>query len=157
MNERLLASMLCSFAFIISACAGDAIRTMEHTQDPQAPSGLIGAVWQVEDIDSGGIIDSSHVTLQLSGEGRINGNTGCNQYFGSVNVGPGTFQVDIAGSTRRACVPAIMHQEQQFLQALHDVRRYDMDEEFLRLYDEAGVQRLRLIRSREDPAGAPAP
>ena len=157
MNERLVASMLCGLLLIITACAGDETRTMDPTQDQQEPAGLIGPVWQVEDIDNGGIIDSSHVTLQLSAEGRVNGYTGCNQYFGSVNMEAGSFQVDNTGSTRRACVPAIMQQEQQFLQALHDVRRYEMDGEFLRLYDETGVQRLRMIQSREDPARAPAP
>ncbi|MCB1844086.1 MAG: META domain-containing protein [Halioglobus sp.] len=152
-----IAGPLCGLVLIITGCAGEpatAIGNMNNTEDTGA---LAGVVWQLEDIDRGGIVDSSQVTMQLSGDGGINGFTGCNQYFGSVKIGASTFQVDGTGSTRRACVPAIMQQEHRFLRALQDVRRYVMDGEFLRLYDEAGGQRLRMIRSSEEPARALAP
>lgn len=121
----------------------------ESTHTRETSADLFDTVWQVEDIDRGGIIDRSHITIEMSGEGRIAGSTGCNQYFGSLTVEATAFQVENAGSTRKACAPALMQQEQRFLQALQDVRRYEIDGEFVSLYDEAGKQRIRMIRTGE--------
>ncbi len=137
---------------LLVACSGEPGTDGEPvTGAADAPS-LFDAVWQIEDIDEGGVIDRSHITMQLSREGRVAGSTGCNRYFGSVIVGDGTIKVDGVGSTRMACVPAIMQQEQRFLQALQDLRRYAIDGDLVRLFDDAGDQRLRMIRTDERPS-----
>lgn len=139
---------------MLAACSDEPGTDDGSVTDVQDSSSLFDVVWQIEDVDSGGVIDRSHITMQLLREGRIAGSTGCNQYFGSVDVGGGTIQVDGVGSTRKACVPAIMQQEQRFLKALHDMRRYEIDGDLVRLYDDAGVQRLRMIRSDEKTSPA---
>jgi len=144
--------LLSALILFVTGCAGCLVQDSEIVQQPSGPQALFDVVWQVEDIDRGGIIDSSHITMQMSEEGRIAGSTGCNQYFGTLTVGQTSFEVSGAGSTRRACVPAIMQQETRFLQALHDVRRYEIDGDFVRLYDESGDERMRMIWTTEQSA-----
>jgi heat shock protein HslJ/membrane-bound inhibitor of C-type lysozyme len=136
---------------LLMACSGEPGTDDESMTRVEDAPNLFDVVWQIEDIDNGGVIDRSHITMQLLREGRIAGSTGCNQYFGSVTVEAGTIEVDGVGSTRKACLPAIMQQEQRFLQALQDLRRYEIDGDLARLYDEAGDLRLRMIRTDEKP------
>ena len=133
----------------LTACSGGGELPDASTNKPIAPEDLLNIEWQIEDIDGGGIIDRSMVTMQIVEEGRVSGSTGCNQYFGNLTLDASAFRVEGAGSTRKACVPAIMHQEQRFLSALQDVRRYAVDGEFIRLYDESDTERLRMIRKSE--------
>ena len=120
------------------------------------PRNLAGTVWRVEDIDEGGIIDDSMVTMQLDDDDRIAGSTGCNRYFGGVTIDGGRISASAVGSTRRACAPALMDQEQRFLEALDSVVRFEVDSDtWLLLFDADGRQRLKLIEIESDPtAGA---
>ncbi|MEE4282943.1 MAG: META domain-containing protein, partial [Pseudomonadales bacterium] len=115
-----------------------------------------GVLWQVEDIDGGGIIDSSHMTLQIADDTGISGSTGCNRYFGAVVIAGSAFEADAIGTTRMACAPALMQQEQRFVQALQAVRRFELSGDFLLLYDESQVLRLRLIAT-DEPGPTTAP
>ena len=142
--------LLILIAFLSTACDG--------TYGGGTAISLDGTLWQVEDIDEGGIIDRSHVTLEFPGGGQLGGSTGCNRYFGTLVIDGESFSVDGTGSTRRACVPAIMQQEQRFLTALSDARTYGVkDELWLELYDAEGKRRIRAIRIEEEAAMDDAP
>lgn len=64
----------------------------------EVPSSLAGTMWQVEDIDEGGIIDRSHVTLEFESDERVAGTTGCNRYFGTLQIDGSLFAVSGAGN-----------------------------------------------------------
>lgn len=81
-----------------------------------------GPEWVVEDIDGGGIIDFSRVTLSFGAQGRISGLAGCNRYTGAYRQVGDTLQVSGLASTNRACVPALMDQEDRFLKVLGSAR-----------------------------------
>lgn len=117
------------------------------------PAELAASAWQVENIDERGIIDRSMVTLALDDDGRIAGSAGCNRYFGTLYVDGDVFTVSGIGSTRRACVAALMNQEQRFLRALEDAARYALDAVGrLEIYDGAGARRLVAVALENDPA-----
>ena len=141
-------SRLFAAVFIVLLAAG-----CDGMGGDSSPPPLAGTLWQVEDIDGGGIIDRSNITLEFPGNTEIAGSTGCNRYFGSLAVGGDRFAVSGTGSTRRACVPAIMEQEQRFLAALQDAATYAVeDDTWLDLFDAAGDRRVRAIRVEEEPA-----
>jgi heat shock protein HslJ/uncharacterized lipoprotein YbaY len=88
---------------------------------------LQGAEWVVDDIDGGGIIDRSRVTIQFGDDGRVSGRSGCNQYSGPYRVGGESLEITDLAGTLMACVPALNEQEGRFLQILADARTFALD------------------------------
>lgn len=72
------------------------------------------------------LIDSSHLTMTLGSDGRAYGNAGCNHWFAPYTLDAHRIEFGPVGSTRKLCAPALMEQEQRFLQALDKVERWDI-------------------------------
>ena len=121
---------------------------------------LSGSHWQVESINQAGIIDFSHVTLNVSGDiSKISGSTGCNQYSGALNVANANkafsaesnaqpFSADKILLTRKMCAPALMKQEQGFVDALASSKTYAiLDNTWLVLYDSNDNETVKAIIS----------
>ncbi|NGP52900.1 META domain-containing protein [Thioalkalivibrio sp. XN8] len=89
---------------------------------------LAGREWVVEDLDGGGIIDRSRVTLVFdAAERRVHGRASCNTYTGGfVLTGEGLSFGNVA-ATRMACPEALMNQERKFFRILEGVNRFDID------------------------------
>lgn len=55
----------------------------------------------------------------------MSGSTGCNQYFGTyAEMQANRIDIDIAGSSRKACAGPIMAQERKYLDALAGTHTY---------------------------------
>lgn len=93
--------------------------------DPQRL--LQGVEWVVEDINHGGIIDSSRITINFLPEGRVAGRASCNNYMGSYQLTGEGLSFGQAASTMMACAPALMNQERAFLQVLAEVNSFDIN------------------------------
>ncbi|MBA1194768.1 META domain-containing protein [Pseudomonas entomophila] len=90
------------------------------------------------------LMDNSHLTLTLGSDNRAYGNAGCNHWFAPYTLDGDRLTFGPPGSTRKLCAPAIMEQEQRFLDALPKVQRWDTSAEGqLRLWTGVG-QPLRL-------------
>ncbi|HEX8595318.1 MAG TPA: META domain-containing protein [Pseudomonas sp.] len=72
------------------------------------------------------LIDSSHLTMTLGADGRAYGTAGCNHWFAPYTLDDKSINFGTVGSTRKRCAPALMEQEQRFLQALDKVQRWDI-------------------------------
>jgi heat shock protein HslJ len=72
------------------------------------------------------LMDYSHLTLTLAADGRAYGNAGCNHWFAPYQLDGNKLSFGKIGSTRKRCAPALMEQEQRFLQALGEVERWDI-------------------------------
>lgn len=95
--------------------------------------------YQVEWIGERPLIDNSHLTITLGRDGRAYGNAGCNHWFASYELKDDRISFGPAGSTRKMCAPALMEQEQRFLDALPGVQRWDFSAiEQLRLWPAEG-------------------
>lgn len=104
-----------------------------------------GRAYRVEWIGERPLIDSSHLTITFEQDGRAYGTGGCNHWFAGYGVEDGILRFSQIGSTRRACAPALMEQEQRFFEALGAVRRWDRSSlGELRLWPEQGKP-LRLL------------
>ncbi len=143
MRQTLSGLLLVILAGIITGCASENTAQAEEAE----PVELTG-LWQVEDIDESGVIDRTMVTLQLEGDNKITGSTGCNRYTGDVNTNDSNFVVANVVSTRRACVPAVSSQEQRFLTALNEASHYEIKSStWLVVFDASDKQRLKLIKA----------
>lgn len=131
----------------VSACSpSSSPSSFEEKAEVEAATLTLDGTWQVEDIDNGGIIDNSMITMQFGDDNRIAGSTGCNQYSGNLMSANHTFTVSKVISTRKGCPSAIASQEQRFLAALSSATRYEFKSgTWLVIYDNEDNQRLKLI------------
>jgi heat shock protein HslJ len=91
---------------------------------------LTGAIWVVEDLDGGGIVDRSRIVLEFlveAGQRRVAGVGSCNRYFADFELTGESLTFGRPGMTMMACAPALMTQEQKFLRILQGVRSFDID------------------------------
>lgn len=117
--KRLLAfSAVCS-AMFLGAC----VNTPEATDNNVTTENLLrGGEWVVEDIGGKGLIDSSHVSIVFMEGNRVGGSSSCNNYSGEYQLNGSEFTVgDNMASTRMACAPSLMNQEETFLKLLINV------------------------------------
>ncbi|MFN3581126.1 MAG: META domain-containing protein [Pseudomonas sp.] len=90
---------------------------------------LQGAQWVVEDINAGGIIDRSRVTLNFLVDGRLTGMASCNNFTAGYELSGEGLSLTEAATTRKACAPSLMEQEQKVLEVLAAVQRFDITDE----------------------------
>ena len=89
---------------------------------------LAGREWVVEDLDGGGIIDRSRVTLEFDpAEGRVHGRASCNRYTGGYTLSGEGIRFGNAAATMMACPDALMNQERKFFRILEGINRFDID------------------------------
>lgn len=82
-----------------------------------------GAEWVVEDLAGAGIIDRSRITVEFLDENRLAGMASCNRYGGQYERTAEGMSFDYLFATQMACAPALMDQEQRFLELMSDVKR----------------------------------
>ena len=124
---------------------------------------LIGTSWLAQDIDGRGVLDDAQSTLTFESAQRVSGRAGCNQYFGGVGLEVSDIAISRVGSTKMACAPALMDQEQRFLVALQAAASWERSGDILIIFDGERRQRLRLCavapppRAGVDPQPSPRP
>jgi heat shock protein HslJ len=132
--------VLLAGALFLAACQSAA---------PPPPAGehpLVNTAWRIRDVDERPLLDDPAATLVIESRERVSGHAGCNRYFGRVGLDGAGIAIDQMGSTRMACAPPVMEQEQRVLAALSAVAYWESRDDVLLLLDRAGRQRLRLSR-----------
>lgn len=83
------------------------------------PAVLLGAEWVVEDINRGGVIDNSRLTLVFGADGKVSGSDNCNRFNGTYTVDGSKLTLSPLASTRRACIgEAVAGQARKYMGAL---------------------------------------
>lgn len=101
---------------VLTGCGGEAVDL------------LTGREWVVEDLDGGGIIDRSRITLEFDPESsRVYGRGSCNRYNAGFTLSGEGISFSNAAATMMACAPALMDQEQKFFRILGGINRFDID------------------------------
>src|SRR5690606_17006309 len=95
---------------LAAACAGCA----GQSEAPQQAELRTDHAYLVEWIGEQPLIDRSHLSLTLGSDGRAFGSGGCNHWFARYKLDGSSIRFGAMGSTRRACAPALMEQEQRF-------------------------------------------
>jgi len=97
----------------------------------QTTTALPGSAWQVTTFAGQNPLADHPITFEFDTEGNIAGNASCNRFGGTCTVEVDTMKIGPLRSTRRACEPDVMRQEQQFLALLGAVTAWSMDGEEL--------------------------
>lgn len=127
--------------------AGNAVEVPLVRIRAEAPAGLVGSAWIVEDIAGRGVVDRLRTEITFSAEGRAFGSGGCNRFTGGYELDGAALRFGRMASTQMACAPAAMDQERRFHEALEAVRGWRMEGTVLHLTDAAGASLLRLTRA----------
>ncbi|MBW8183029.1 META domain-containing protein [Shewanella nanhaiensis] len=132
-------SLIISAALIsLTACQSTSV---PQTQDIE----LIGT-WNIEVVAGKPVIDYSPAQLIFADEGKLTGNNSCNNFFGSYSIDGDNVRLMPAGNTMKACVDALMDQEQRVMSSMPEITNAVLAKGKLLLKDEAGKTQIVLSR-----------
>ena len=100
-----------------------------ETNQPTAT--LPGSAWQVTTFAGQSPLADHPITFEFDTEGNIAGDASCNRFGGSCAIDGDKIEVGPLRSTRRACEPEVMQQEQRFLALLGAITAWSLDGEEL--------------------------
>lgn len=109
------------------APADISVAGLATNQQPENNNILAGSSWQIEDVDSGGIIDKANLTVNFGEEGWVSGSSGCNSYTGGYSVNGYELELGELAATMMACPEAIMDLESKFLDVLGGAIDFSID------------------------------
>ncbi len=138
------------FGFFLLFLAGIALvllqgREMARQNMPGGGASMTGIEWQPRLLGADEIAADSGMFVLFAVDGSINGNGGCNNFFGSLETSNGDLSVGELGSTRMACPPEIMDREMAFMNALQDTTQFEMGENSLQLLGAGNVLLAELV------------
>jgi len=93
---------------------------------------LKSELWHI--IEIGGVLDfekQPSIGFDIA-ESRITGNSGCNNFFGKLNIDKDKISFENVGATRMACPD--MSTEDLFFKALDEISSYEIVDNVLHLY-----------------------
>ncbi len=134
--------------FIVAA--GLAACALVEEERDEAAERLYGRTWVAEEVTGQPAAAGIESSLVVTADGKVNGNAGCNGYFGSVILHGTAMSFGNLGATRRLCPAPASDQESRFLRALDRTRGYRVADDVLVLLDGAGAT---LARLRANAAG----
>jgi heat shock protein HslJ len=112
-----------------------------------APEKLTGS-WLVDSINGKPVITKSTTNLKFTEENMLSGSASCNSISTSYSSQDKAISIGPIASTRKMCLPALMDQEAIFLQALSKVRRFQLNNGQLSMFDPQGTLRVKAKRSK---------
>lgn len=129
----------CAFLLMLAGC--------QSTPKPQHNQQLdILGTWHIEVIQSQPTIDYSPAQLTFATNNKLSGNNSCNTFVGSYALKNQHLTIETTGHTERACVDALMQQEQNMLQVLPEISQAEMLKGKLILRNDDGKSLLTLSR-----------
>lgn len=137
-SRHVLSVLAATAAAILVATSG----TSAQSSDPA----LTGVTWLVERLKDAGEVDTGQSTFTVTGEGKVATTLGCNRMGGTATIDGEKITFGPLMSTRMACAPLLMKQEQIYADLLAKVRSYAFEDGMLVLKDESGTELVRFAR-----------
>lgn len=83
--------------------------------------------------------------IEFTSDGRVSGNTACNQLTGTFSETGTQLDLSKVGATKRACGPKLMEVENRFLTNLHNTRTFQIENDTVKLIDANGKVVMTLV------------
>ncbi|BAJ00678.1 META domain-containing protein [Shewanella violacea] len=99
--------------FALSAC--------QSTAEPEPMEKELAGTWHIEAVAGQPVMDYSPAQLIFSHDGKLSGNNSCNSFFGEYSLQGSSITLSPTGSTMKACVDALMDQEQRVMKSMLEV------------------------------------
>ena len=129
---------LMGFGFFLLFLAGIALvmlqgREMARQNLPGGGSGMAGLDWRPVMIGDYAVAADTSMFVRFAVDGSVNGNGGCNKFFGTLETTDDGVAMGEIGATRMACPEDIMSLEHAFLQALQAAAQFEMGDDWLKM------------------------
>ena len=111
-----------------------------------SPEKLPGS-WVVSSIQGKAVITNSKAQLVFTEENKLTGSASCNNISTSYSTQNNTLKISPIATTRKMCSPSLMEQEAILLQSLSKVKRFQVHNEELSLFDQQGSLQLKAKRT----------
>jgi heat shock protein HslJ len=136
-----------AFRLGLLGLAGLALAACDTVSDVTGPTYLYeNTTWVAEDIGGNGVIDDLQSRITFAEDSRVNGNAGCNTFFGSYQTDGETIRFSPMAATKMMCeVEAVNNQESAFLAALGSAAGVRVEEDIMYLDDADGNTLMRLV------------
>lgn len=138
------------FGFFLLFLAGLALVTLQGQEMarqnlPAGGADLTGKNWRPVVVADVSMPQDPPMFVHFAVDGSVNGNSGCNQFFGNLETNDEGVSIGQMGSTSMACPPEIMDRETAFLQALQSTANFELGENTLQLLDADGKVLVELV------------
>ncbi|PKI17529.1 META domain-containing protein [Colwellia sp. 12G3] len=105
--------------------------------------------WLVGSINGNPVITGSIVQLKFTLENTLSGSASCNNISTSFSSQNNSINIGPIATTRKMCLPALMDQEALVLQALSKVKRFQLYNGQLSMFDQQGSLQLKAKRTKQ--------
>ena len=146
-RARTHARFVCLVALIIAACS-TADKEARAPSPSHAPAELLEGTRLVKEIGGEPIAGTGQPTLRFTSDGHAGGSGGCNTYSAPVNIDGDAMAFGRLASTRMACAPPLLDQEQKFFIALAGVRSFNLKGQQLTLLGTAARPLVQLSQGQ---------
>jgi heat shock protein HslJ len=128
------------FLLLLAAVAFVTLKDMKPIADSNADTPITGTVWRPVSIGDQMVASDTRLHLRFEVDGKLNGNGGCNSFFGSYTLGESGIDIGPIGATRMACPEPQMELEAKFFLALQKAEKIESRANRLVLSDNTGVE-----------------
>ena len=104
--------------------------------------------WLVESIQDKAVVTKSTAQLNFEQQNRLSGSASCNNISSSYSLEHNSLNIGPMAVTRKMCLPALMEQESRLLQALSKVKRFQLNNGELSMYDQQGSLQIKAKRTK---------
>jgi heat shock protein HslJ len=141
------------FAFFLLFLAGLALVLLQGRQMAGAGAGgagLTGIEWRPVTVGDDEMPEDNGIFIRFEVDGSVNGNGGCNRFFGSLQQSESGIAVGPLGSTRMACPEPVMNRETVFLDAVQRMKDFRTDGDTMSLLDDDNVVLVEFVADSDN-------
>lgn len=123
------------YILLVLVCMAIAFCSCKSAQNHAAFYSLEGTHWTLTAINGESLQDTqTQPYILFSTDGKISGNLGCNEFFGTYYKNNNKLDINYTGSTKKLC--GSMNTEKQFIAALKsDIKSYSIEGDVLIIKD----------------------
>ena len=138
------------FLFFMLFLAGFAFVMLQGRQMAESNLGgggarITGIDWRPVRVGAEVVPNDSGMFVRFTVDGSINGNGGCNGFFGSLEKTDSGIAIGPLGATRRACPAPIMDRESAFFEALQKTTKFQSGSDRLQLLGDGDLLLAELV------------
>lgn len=138
-------------SLILIGCANNDGQIIDNSELEPASSTqpLTGKTWILQ-ASNQPLLPESVITIEFTEDGKLNGSSGCNSYFGSYTIEGDILTVDGIGATEMWCED-MMEQEMAFLEMLQNAATIEFTESALTIHTDGGDLNFSFTPAKHTP------